>query len=91
MSRRRFSFAPVVAGKDRHEMFFGRNKCDTCHGEGKCPECFGSGVNVHLDEDEPKCRKCGGSGKCPVCEGTGKLPRSQRTFPAPLRFLILSR
>ena len=57
-------------------MLFSRNKCDTCHGEGKCPECFGSGVNVHLDEDEPKCRKCSGTGKCQVCEGTGKLPRS---------------
>ena len=56
-------------------MLFSRNKCDTCHGDGKCPECFGSGVNVHLDEDEPKCRKCGGSGQCPLCQGTGRMPR----------------
>ena len=75
MSRRRFSSA-AIAGREAHpEMLFSRNKCDTCHGDGKCPECFGSGVNAHLDEDEPKCRKCAGSGKCPVCEGTGRAKR----------------
>jgi hypothetical protein len=68
-------FSLALGGTDA-DMLFSRNKCDTCGGDGKCPECFGSGVNIHLDEDEPKCRKCAGTGKCPVCEGTGKLPRS---------------
>jgi DnaJ-class molecular chaperone len=51
--------------------------CTKCHGSGKCPECFGSGVNVHLNQDEPNNTKCSGSGVCPECGGTGlfeKLP-----------------
>lgn len=53
-------------------MFFTRKKCLDCGGDGKCRECFGSGVNVHLDEDEPKCRTCRGTGVCPTCKGTGR-------------------
>ncbi|HLI62496.1 MAG TPA: hypothetical protein VKV05_03795 [Terriglobales bacterium] len=55
-------------------MLFRKKRCLECGGDGKCPECFGSGVNVHLDEDEPKCRRCGGSGQCPWCHGTGRQP-----------------
>ena len=35
-------------------------------------ECFGSGINVHLNQDEPKCRNCSGTGACSTCEGTGR-------------------
>jgi hypothetical protein len=50
----------------------GKRVCSTCEGSGKCPDCFGTGVNIHVNQDEPMCRICSGSGKCPGCEGTGK-------------------
>jgi hypothetical protein len=47
--------------------------CTFCGGDGKCAECGGTGVNPHLNEDEPNCRNCSGSGGCPGCEGTGRV------------------
>jgi hypothetical protein len=55
----------------------GPSLCQECHGSGKCSECFGSGVNVHMNQAEPKCQNCSGSGNCPRCDGTGAA-RSQR-------------
>ena len=51
----------------------GPRLCHTCQGNGKCAECDGTGVNVHLNEDEPKCRNCSGTGTCPNCQGTGRV------------------
>ncbi len=48
-----------------------RNSCVYCLGDGKCSECNGTGVNMHLNDDEPKCRSCGGTGICPNCGGSG--------------------
>jgi hypothetical protein len=49
--------------------------CSFCGGDGTCAECGGTGINPHLNEDEPKCRNCSGSGGCPGCEGTGSVQR----------------
>lgn len=48
----------------------------TLKGTGKCVECFGSGVNVHINHDDPQCRNCKGTGLCPACNGKGQLPNS---------------
>ena len=48
-----------------------RNTCTACFGNGRCAQCDGSGINVHLNEDQPKCRNCSGTGVCPTCNGTG--------------------
>jgi hypothetical protein len=45
--------------------------CPYCHGGGKCAECNGTGINIHVNEDEPKCRNCRGLGTCPNCKGSG--------------------
>ena len=49
-----------------------RYACYVCGGDGKCKECFGSGVNTHLNSDQPRCPNCGGTGTCPQCGGTGQ-------------------
>jgi len=48
------------------------NVCAECHGDKNCSKCNGTGINTHLNEDEPKCRNCSGTGVCPTCEGTGR-------------------
>jgi hypothetical protein len=40
---------------------------------GKCIECSGTGINIHLNSDQPACPNCGGTGVCPSCRGTGLL------------------
>jgi hypothetical protein len=52
-------------------MISSRNTCASCFGNGRCSACDGSGINPHLNEDEPKCRNCSGTGVCPACNGTG--------------------
>jgi hypothetical protein len=52
-------------------MIVARNVCSSCLGDGKCAQCDGTGVNAHINEEEPKCRNCSGTGVCPVCNGTG--------------------
>jgi hypothetical protein len=49
-----------------------RERCVDCRGNGKCSMCKGTGVNIHLNEAEPKCQKCSGTGVCPTCQGTGR-------------------
>ena len=51
----------------------GPRRCSACEGGGKCAECDGTGINVHLNEAEPKCRNCSGTGTCPTCRGTGRV------------------
>jgi nitrogen fixation-related uncharacterized protein len=48
------------------------NVCGECRGAGGCRKCDGSGVNLHLNDAEPKCRTCEGTGRCYRCGGTGK-------------------
>jgi hypothetical protein len=58
------------------EMPGRRARCPDCdtgflQGDGKCSTCHGSGVNVHLNSDEPNCEKCNGTGICQACGGSG--------------------
>ena len=54
-------------------MYQGRQRCMDCDHElllgGRCADCHGTGLNVHLNSDDPKCRSCGGTGVCPTCHG----------------------
>jgi len=52
-------------------MTSSRNTCTSCFGDGRCAQCDGSGINTHLNENDPKCRNCSGTGVCPACNGTG--------------------
>lgn len=49
-----------------------RNICVACQGNGKCATCDGTGINVHINESEPKCKSCAGTGVCSECQGTGR-------------------
>ena len=49
-----------------------RDGCIACHGTGKCADCDGTGINLHLNESEPKCERCTGTGTCSDCQGTGR-------------------
>jgi hypothetical protein len=49
-----------------------RNACVDCSGNGRCAECSGTGINTHLNQDEPKCPKCSGTGVCATCNGSGR-------------------
>ena len=57
------SFASLLKSK--------RGACPYCKGDGKCVDCSGTGVNTHVNEDDPKCASCAGSGICPNCAGSG--------------------
>jgi hypothetical protein len=50
---------------------FTHSVCASCRGNAKCAECDGTGVNTHLNEDEPKSPGCSGTGVCRSCDGTG--------------------
>jgi hypothetical protein len=48
-----------------------RDICSDCRVSGECGPCFGTGVNTHLNSDEPKCPNGKGTGVCPECGGSG--------------------
>ena len=65
-----------------------QRRCPDCDGSwlggnGRCAVCHGTGVNPHLNSDEPKCPACGGTGVCPSCKGTG-LPGGDPADPISL-------
>ena len=43
-------------------------RCPECKDDGKCVQCNGTGINIHINEAEPKCSNCAGTGICPTCE-----------------------